>query len=116
MYTSSIAYAPPKFSGSKTIWTDSVCPLCHNGSELLSLKRPVGCHVAASTVPTVVSFVCPVESFHRSLTARLPQVPLERRTKKRNHGCSIPTQKAGETAVPVGLMVSDFASAAPCTR
>ena len=37
-------------------------------------------------------------------------MPLVRRAKKRKFGCSTPTQKAGETATPVGWMASDLAS------
>jgi hypothetical protein len=40
---------------------------------------------------------------------------LRRRAKKRNVGCSDPTQTAPETARPVELMESDFESVLPVT-
>ena len=43
---------------------------------------------------------CP---FQRTLTFSTPHVPLVRRAKKRNVGCSMPTQNSGETALPVAL-------------
>ena len=66
-------------------------------------------------VPTTVSFVFPLLSFQRSLTARLPHVPLVRFAKKRNVGRVTSTHTAGETAVPVAAIARDLESPAPCT-
>jgi hypothetical protein len=53
--------------------------------------------------------------FQRTLAYSTPHVPLVRRAKSRNVGCSMLTQNAGEAALPVALTASDFESAAPWT-
>src|SRR4051812_49930244 len=68
----------------------------------------------AVTEPTTVSLVTPF-CCQRTLTFTTPQVPLVRRAKKRKVGCSMPTQKAGETTRPGALRASDLASGAPGT-
>src|SRR3954451_12234568 len=101
-----------------------------------SEKALVACQFMspAVTEPTTVSLVTPF-CCQRTLTFSTPQVPLVRRAeerdgggghpthgggragraKKRTVGGSMPTQSAGETALPVTLTASDLASAEPWT-
>src|SRR3954467_11556165 len=108
-----MAQEPPEFSGSNTNWTLASWAGFHSPSMLAMLNTGEAAHAVPkllSSAATVVSFVLPDESLKRTRRLSTPQLPLVRRAKKRTVGRLMSMHTAGETAVPVASMASDFES------
>src|SRR3954452_13838453 len=114
MKTSSIAQSPPEPSGSNTSRVLSVWPGSHSGSTVLSAILGLGrqlVYASPESEPTVMLRLTPLASVQRTMTFRVPHVPLVRRAKKRNVGCSAPTQNHADATSPSGRIDSDLLSA-----